>query len=420
MDEFKTSRRALLGAPLLAATAGAAASAPAPGAEAEAKAIVERYVAFGVKASGGPGDNASGEWLEGRLKALGYATERHTIETPAYEGEATLACGAAQADLIPQAHVQTTPGITAPLSLGGAGIAIVVLPYARWSTAKGDIARRVNAVFAKGAQAVVLVTTGPTGEACALNNPVDKPLFDRPVAVLAPRQAEPFVQAAARGETATLRIPGRAFRRPAWNVTAKLSRGAAKTLVISTPRSGWFTCAGERGTGLAAWLLLAAWAAKSRLPVNLALIATTGHEYEYAGGEAFIEHLAPKPKDTALWVHFGANVAARDWHERGPLLSPLPSADPQRFLLASAPIVPAAKAAFAGLPGLEAVYTADPKAAAGELASILTAGYDPVIGIFGSHRYHHTTSDDLRCVSPALIPPVATAMAQVVRSALKA
>jgi hypothetical protein len=33
----------------------------------------------------------------------------------------------------------------------------------------------------------VVVTTGPTGEACALNTPVETPLFDRPVAVLAPK-----------------------------------------------------------------------------------------------------------------------------------------------------------------------------------------------------------------------------------------
>jgi len=152
--------------------------------------------------------------------------------------------------------------------------------------------------------------------------------------------------------------------------------------------------------------------------VDVTLLCTSGHEYEYAGGEAFIREAAPRPDKTALWVHLGANVAARDWHERGPVLSPLPSADPQRFLLASPPLVLAARAAFAGQPGLEQVYAADPKQAAGELASILAGGYDPVIGIFGSHRYHHAQNDDLRCVSPALIPPVADAFARVIRGAV--
>lgn len=393
------------------------------GSAAEAEAILARYQGFGFKASGGPGDIACGEWLEAELTQLGYACRRQPFETPAYEGgPAVLTSGALRAELIPQAIVQTTgpAGVSGPLFLPGAGaapaggVALVVLPHARWSTVKGEVERRIRGVFQAGAAAAVLVTTGPTGEALALNTPVDEALFDRPVAILSPREAEPFVRAAQRGEAATLVIPGRSFRRPAFNVTARLSRGHSKSLVLSTPRSGWFTCAGERGTGLAVWLLLARWAAKANLPFDLALVATSGHEYEYAGGETFIRELAPKPADAVAWVHLGANVAARDWHERGPTLAPLPSADPQRFLLASPALVPQAKAAFAGLPGLEQIYTADPKQAAGELASILAAGYDPVIGAFGSHRFHHARSDDLRCTHPPLIPPVAAAFQHVI------
>jgi hypothetical protein len=276
------------------------------------------------------------------------------------------------------------------------------------------VEQRVKA--ARG-EAVVLVTTGPTGEAIALNAPADRKLFDRPVAVLAPKDATPFMAAAAKGEAVTLTMSGRSFRRPAFNVTATLDRGASQWLVLSTPRSGWFGCAGERGSGLAVWLMLTAWAAKAKLPANIALVATSGHEYEYQGGELYIHDVAPKPKDTALWLHIGANVAARDWHERGALLSPLPGADSQRFLLASAKFVPALKAAFAGQPGLESPYPADPKLAAGELGSIVKAGYDPAMGIFGVHRFHHTRSDDLRCVSPALVPPVVDAFAKVIATA---
>src|SRR5690606_13343234 len=113
--------------------------------------------------------------------------------------------------------------------------------------------------------------------------------------IQAPKDAGPFVEAEQSGSSANLVIEGRAFRRPAFNLTARLDRGAEKTLVISTPRSGWFGCAGERGSGLAAWLLLARWAAGARLPVNLTLVATSGHEYEYAGGELYIAQMAPKP-----------------------------------------------------------------------------------------------------------------------------
>lgn len=420
---FQASRRAVL------ATGAAAFVRPAwaapPGAEMEAKRILERYATFGDKASGGPGDDACGAWLEGELKGLGYAVARQPFETPAYEGGATLAAGAATASLIPQAIVAPTPagGLSGPLYVAGTGrgpgIALVVLPFSRWSTILGVAQARVKAAFAGGASAVVMITTGPTREACALNAPAEHALFDKPVAVLAPKDAEPFLQAAARGETATLTMAGRSFHRPAFNVTATLERGASRWLVLSTPRSGWFGCMGERGSGLAVWRMLAAWAARAKLPVNVALVATSGHEYEYVGGERYIAEQAPKAAQTALWLHIGANVAARDWHERGPVLAPLPSADPQRFLLASAPLLPGLTKAFAGQPGLEKAYPADPQMAAGELGSILKAGYPTAMGIFGTHRFHHTRADDLRCVSPALIPPVADAFAQAIGDAFR-
>ncbi len=427
MDPIKplsASRRAVLGVSAsLLATGPVVAAGQAD--DAEVMRILERYHSFGDKAAGGPGDTASGAWLEGELTGLGFACRRQGYDVPAFDGDATLTSGAARAGLIPQAIVVTTSGdgLGGPLYVAGAGksgpgIALLVLPHARWSTAVGQIARRVQAVFDGGASAVVIITTGPTGEALALNAPADKPLFDRPVAVLAPRDAEPFLQAAVRGETATLRVAGRSFRRPAFNVTATLNRGAGRTLVISTPRSGWFGCAGERGSGMAAYLMLVAWAAKAELPVNIALVATSGHEYENAGGEHFIGDLAPRPDKTALWVHLGANVAARDWHERGTTLSPLPGADSQRYLLASPPLMRSAKTAFAGLPGLEQVYRADPALAAGELGNVLRAGYSPAIGIFGGHRFHHARADDLRCVSAPLIPPVVDAFAKVIAGAL--
>ena len=424
---MRASRREALALAGALAAPGVAAAQPTASV-AEADRILKRYVGFGDKASGGAGDNACGEWLIEELTAAGYRCERHRFDAPAYEGpEPTLQAGEATARLIPQAIVVPTggEGVTGPLHLlrdapaPRGSIALIELPFARWSTVLGEPQRRIRQALQDGAAGVVVITTGPTGEACALNAPSGAALFDRPVAVLAPRDARPFVQAAGRGATATLRIPGRSIRRTSFNVTAEAPRQAGrKWLVLSTPRSGWFGCAGERGPGLAAWLMLAKWARAARLPVNIALIATSGHEYEYQGGELFIEHEAPKPAETALWVHFGANVAARDWHERQPL-EPLPSVDPQRYLLASAPLLPSARAAFAGLPGLERVYPADPAQAAGELGSILKAGYPTAMGIFGTHRFHHTRADDMRCVSGAFVAPVAAAFQKVIGAALR-
>lgn len=422
------SRRMIVSA---GAVAGLATAAPAAAASPKSGTPVftdeqiartyERYASFGDKAAGGPGDSACGEWLEGELKALGYAVRRQGYEAPAFDAKVVeLTTGAAKATVIPQAIVVTTAagGLTGPLRVAGESpgaadsIALVAMPYSRWSTIRGPAERLVKAAIAEGAAGVVLITTGPTGEALALNAPADVPVFDRPVATMAPKDAGPFLAAARKGERGTLTLTGRVYRRPAYNVIGSLKRGGAHTLAISTPRSGWFNCVGERGPGLAVWLALAGWAVKALPKTDVVLLATSNHEYENDGGHHFMQHEAPPVAETALWVHLGANVAARDWHELGG--SPLPSADPQRYLQASPKIFEATKAAFAGQPGLEQVYPASVATSAGELTHVLRAGYDPAIGIFGAHRFHHARKDDLACASPPLARKVAEAMARVI------
>lgn len=425
-----TSRRDLLvGAGVLAATpvAGAAQAAAAPDA-AWLQGVLERFAGFGVKASGGPGDTASGAWLEGELAALGYRCERQAFEVPCADVRtATLTAGDRRATVVPQAIVRTTGsgGLSGPLRLGSApggldgSIALVVLPYRRWvSMAEPPVARALDDVFARGAAAAVLVTTGPTGETIALNVSATKPGHQKPVALLAPKDAEPFVAAAATGQAATLVIDADAGRRPAFNLIARLDRGATKTLIVTTPRSGWFTCAAERGSGVAVWLSVARALAATRPGVNLEFVATSGHEYIYLGGEQYLEHRAPKPADTRMWVHIGASAAARDWHELAGGLRPLPSPDAQRVLTATPEVIDRVRTAFKGISGLEAVYPADRANAGGELVNVIEAGYAPAIGHYGGHRYFHTAGDDMRCVSGELVAPVAAAFRAAISTTL--
>lgn len=380
-----------------------------------------RFIGFGGKGSGGPGDTASGAWIEGVLRTAGYQVARQAFAAPYFSAATVqLEVGGATMALVPQAPVATTPagGLTAPLvrvdpvTVGAAplsgAIALVELPFQRWSSALAKpVADTLTRAWTAGAAAAVIVTNGPTGEAIALNMTAGHQAGAKPVAILAPKLARPALLAAAAGKGATLKIEGQGGERPAFNLIARLDRGRAGWIVVSTPRSGWFGCAGERGSGLAVWLALARWAAGALPQYNLAFVCNSGHEYEYLGSERmFAAKLPPAPADTTLWLHLGANVATRDWQElAGGTLLPLPSADPQRFLLASPALVAAAKTAFAGQPGLEMPYPTG-AGTAGELTGILGAGYGRVAGIFGAHRFHHVTTDDARCVSAALVAQV--------------
>jgi hypothetical protein len=424
------SRRTVLAAPgAIAAASASAASAPTSAAVHDAawlQAVLERYASFGNKASGGPGDEACGAWLEAELTKAGYACERQPFDVPFFEPiVTTLVSGTASAKVIPQAIVRATglEGVTGRLALPDregdldGAIALLDMPYQIWGGV-AQIAKPVAEAFARGAVAAVAITNGISKEAVALNVSPHRPGFEKPVAILAPKDAAPFVAAAKAGERATLTIEGRGGERKAWNLIARIDRKAAQTLILSTPRSGWFDCVAERGSGLAVWLALAHWLARAKHRVNLELVATSGHEYVYLGGEVYLE-TAPKPAQTKLWVHIGASIAARAWHDIGPTPLPLSSADSGRVIVATQDQIDRVRRAFKGLAGLEDAYVATKANTLGELANVIEAKYPSAIGEYGFHRYFHTEADDLRCTSGDLVAPVLAAYRDVLAACLR-
>ena len=424
IDPPRISRRDVMaaGAVMAPHNATAAASHQTPTAE-----ILKAYMGFGDKGSGGSGDMASLTWMETQLQSFGYRTERQRIDVPWFVPRTTQLRGSGIDVLVePQAQVIPTGpagvvGDLARLDGQSAPGAIVVadLPYRRWSSASSpEIIAASRAASAARAAGLILVTNGPTGEALALNVPAERKLFDLPTAILAPKSARPVLEAAVRGAASTLVLDGEAGRRPAFNLIGRLDRKSARTLILSTPRSGWFGCAGERGPGIVVWLRLAAWAARALPSFNVVLVSASGHEYDNHGAHAFLSSEAPKPTDTALWVHLGANVAARDWREAAMgVLSPLPSPDSQRILMGTRDIVPMLGRVFAGEPGLEALIPAG-AAAAGELDEIIKAGYGKIFGVFGSHRFHHARADDVRCLEIDLIDRLVFKFQTAIRAAL--
>jgi len=377
------------------------------------RADLERHASFGLKFSGGPGDAATADWIAGRLRGIGYAVEESEFPAPFFvQRDARLTAGAASVGVHPQAPVVPTAprGLTAPLALVEddvrdvrGRIALFVAPFGRHAALfpERGIGKTVREIAEAGAVAVVIVTTGPTGEAIALNAP-EEPFVPIPAAVLAPKAAAPFIEAARVGETATLVIDGEATQRPSKNLVARLERGR-RWIVISTPRSGWYHCVGERGTGTAAFLEMAAWA-RTRFPdVSVFLMNTGGHEYFFAGSHHVLDE-APPPEDTLAWTHVGAAIATRDAVERDGEWIMLDEADPQRTLMATEAARDAAATAFAGLSGLSEPTPVRPQA--GELSTFTDRGYRAAFAVLGVHRWMHTMDDTLERVDARLVVPV--------------
>lgn len=416
---------------VIAAAAASAQAAPnTPNAEYEE--VLQLLDAQPHVRAGGPGELALAQFVRSRLDGFGFKTQAQTIMAPYFEPrQSALIWPGGTCEIAPQAIVRATgpAGISAALRLWrdqsdspaiSGAIAVVLLPFARHSQVLGGAVKPIlRDVLAAGPRAIVLITDGPTGETIYLNAPFkesDMPTI--PIATLGPKPGAAVIAAAMTKTEGRYVVDGEGGRRACENIWGLIDRGGP-LLVVSTPRSGWTPAVAERGPGLATFLALARWAPRALPRQSLMFVSTTAHEYDNGGSHAFFEDHAPPRENVALWVHLGAGFAARDAQEYGRhRLLPLPSVDPQRFLMASEALVPRLKTAFAGQPGLEAVHSTS-LGAQGELAEVVQRNYAPAFGFVGAHRYHHVMSDRLDKVHVGAIGPVVASVKGVITSLLR-
>ena len=396
----------------LCAWAGAAVTAKAAADPLDGAALyadVKTYSDLGIHRTGLPGDTATTVWLERALTAAGYAVERQAFDYPVFElGRSDLTLGDQRIAGFPYWTPKTTPsgGLMAPLSATGQAGTILVISL-RAGSGGGLYAPPpppISDGVGSGAAAVIAITESPLGEMSALNRTPKSAPCPVPVMLVAGREGAALKAAAEKGQSATLRLEGRTIAGKAENVIGRRAR-RGRHLVVSTPKSGWFRCAGERGSGVAIWLGLARWLATT--DHNVTLLAASGHEFDGYGGHIFTETLAPRPADTKLWLHIGANVAAYDYALQSGAITrqAVPRAD--RILACSDGLMPLAAEAFAGQPGYQKPFDIDQKTPPGEVALFQSRGYAPLIGVVAGHPLHHTPIDLPDVTDGKMLEPVA-------------
>jgi len=392
------------------------------------QADLEKHASFGVKKSASRGDLETARWIAERARELGYSVDLHDFPAPFFEERSVrLASEGMAVKLYAQtpAAVTGAKGVTARLALIRTSaeaantkgkIAFLVLNSARHAAlgrGNGGIGGTIQVAANAGALGVVIVTTGPSGEAILLNAPEDQTM-PVPVAIMAPKESKSFQEAAAAGAEATFTVDGEATHRNSTNVIGRLQRGP-RWIVISTPRSGWFDCVGERGTGTAVFLELAAWAVERFPNHSIHLVNAGGHEYYFAGSHE-VMNLAPPPQATDIWAHIGASVAARDADESGSTLRMLDAADPQRSVMATTNLTAAVAEGFRGIRELERAQPV--RADAGELSVFTDRGYSKCFAVLGLHRWLHTIADTIERVDARLVTPVLDAHKRTIERGL--
>jgi hypothetical protein len=399
---------------LLRYGAGAAAGAAAPGllraqAPAEPKPAppldlggrlfshVQAYSKWPQHRTGSDEAMATLDWFEAALRERGASTTRWGYDFPRYEWRARLEVGGRSVEAIPlwfegDGEIATDEPFVRPVTLPG-------------NYDKRDVELALREAKANKARLAVLPTFGTFGDAqrwpalIACNADPDAVRSDIPTLLVSGRELEALANGEVHAVMSAKRVPAQSP-----NVIARFGRDASP-LLITTPLTGWFTCAGERGSGIAVAIELAAMLAQDEA---VTVIGTTGHELENFGLRRQLESgLGFTPRAV---VHIGASLAAGSRAADGKL-----EPSPFRFAAATRPMVEGSdlhQALHAG------GFAAAPRML-GEGAEWAKAlGPDvPLLSFSGTFQHFHTPADlPEASTAPALLAQAFTA----VRDAAKA
>ncbi len=246
-----------------------------------------------------------------------------------------------------------------------------------------------------------VVATTEIGGMLGVPNRAPRFPLTQPVALVAGSLAEVLEEAEVQLVTSTRRTVGRSS-----TVFGRFGPVTEHPLVITTPMTGWFRCAGERGTGLAIAIELAAELGHERPTL---FVGTTGHEIGYLGVDALVAN-GGFGSPTAI-VHVGASNAA------GVVEGGVGTLSSKRMALSSLPeSVGRAVVAAAEAGGLRVLENPPDWFGEGEMLKRLER---PLLSFVGGFPNFHTPLDTIeRVTTPAMLDEAAGTIGRTVRAFL--
>lgn len=382
------------------------------------------YAQMGVHRTGYPGDRACSDWLADEFAAAGLEVGFHSWRLRQFMvEECSLELHGRRMAAFPYWFPRATggQGVSGPVARlglmadpGRAAGSIVYMDaadYQRYD--ENRLYARARELAASGALGLVLASTHPSGGICGVNAPHperNQTPWPLPTVLVGYLDKYGLEIAAERADTAQLTLTGQDVPDvEARNVLGFVKRGP-KVVVVSTPQSGWFTNAGERGPGLAITLALARWAGRLKKGPSFLVMSNSGHELGNLGMKDFLARgQIPATRDVVAWLHLGASIVCRDWKVRDRRLVPEGVC---RFsnLNASGGLYEYVLAAFRNIGFMDPIVGP----AHGELELVHKKGYD-AFGFYGGHFYFHSPGDGPECVPPAELVQVARACRETLK-----
>src|SRR5262245_64480219 len=252
--------------------------------------LVQAYAALGEHRTGTPVDQATIAWVATELGTRGARVDTVPYQFERYVAHCRLLADAAEVEALPLYYEAVGEVHSSRLH-----VAELAFDAHRNAPQLDEVVARARM---SGADAAILATSGAGGHLISLNRaPVLGSGFPT---VLVPGAVLPILRQAA----VHLELDARLEPSASATVIGHLGQGdATPPVVVATPLSGWFRCAGGRGTGIAITLQLATDLA-ARWPVMV--VGTTGHELHYLGLRRFLAAHALHPSAV---IHLGASLA---------------------------------------------------------------------------------------------------------------
>jgi hypothetical protein len=274
--------------------------------------LVQEFGEQGIHRTGTDVDRRSAGWLSAQISQRGLAPSLESFSLNRVDPiEATLTVGTRRIGGVPLFDAAFTDGAGISGRLGplDSDAEIGLTETATNQAAAGPLgsARRAN-----HHKAIVCITRGQRPGLCPSNANLFLKPFGPPVLQVSSEDAV-WLGEQARARTQA-RLLAQVKRTPAtaMNVTTKIA-GADTTkppVIIMTPRSGWYSCASERGGGIVCWLELMRTLKGTRPARDILFVASSGHELGHLGINAFVDARSGIVKNSVGWMHFGANIGA--------------------------------------------------------------------------------------------------------------
>lgn len=280
--------------------------------EARISRLIHDFEQQGDHRTGTAVDRASAEWLQSQVEPTGLTSALEPFSLSRVDPVSVSITAADKTiDGVPLFDGAFTEalGISGRLGALEEGIDIGLTSTVPNQSAAGALGDARRATRHK---AIVCVTNGQRPGLCPSNADFFLEPFGPPVVQVSNLDGQSLSELARHG--ATVRVIAQVTRTPAtaFNVTTKITGldSSLPPLVIMTPRSGWYSCASERGGGILCWLELMRTLKMPRPARDIVFVASSGHELGHLGINAFVDARIGVVKNSVGWIHLGANMGA--------------------------------------------------------------------------------------------------------------